>query len=260
MSNRLPTFNGRASLERVGKCLSFGCNPEQTALGTSLVSRIATRASPVYAVLQGYSARPGFTIPRLRVPANATWHPSPTNPDLDATSWQKATNEALHQTLAHAQKTAPSDLAEKWKALLHGTQPQEGDATSVVSIKNARTNVMPSHAMTEPETVRVYTKFMPWTRDARTTQTVVVQSMIWSLSRGTLLARTGTNLSLYEPMPDWLIGELDRLSAVENTNSETRLRKANAVLRGIGRDLRLLEQQTWNRTDAVEDLGVAKNT
>lgn len=115
-----------------------------------------------------------------------------------------------------------------------------------------------AQAITEPETIRAFTRFLPWTRDAKTTQSVVVQTLIWSLTRGTLLARTGTTLSLYEPMPSWLIGELDRLSAVENTGAETRLRKANAVLRGIGRDLRLLEEQTWNRPDAVEDMGAAK--
>ncbi|RBQ90491.1 hypothetical protein VDGD_04698 [Verticillium dahliae] len=89
MSSRLPTFNGRASLERIGRCLAFGCTPDQTALAASLVSRIAKRAAPVYAVLQGYPARPGFTIPHLRVPANATWQPSATSAGLDATSWQR---------------------------------------------------------------------------------------------------------------------------------------------------------------------------
>ncbi|EGY23260.1 hypothetical protein VD0004_g238 [Verticillium dahliae] len=268
MSSRLPTFNGRASLERIGRCLAFGCTPDQTALAASLVSRIAKRAAPVYAVLQGYPARPGFTIPHLRVPANATWQPSATSAGLDATSWQRKAdsnatylaiaNEALYQTLAHAQDTAPPDLAAKWQTLLYGAPPAEGDATAAVTIKNARTNIMPSHAITEPETIRAFTRFLPWTRDAKTTQSVVVQTLIWSLTRGTLLARTGTTLSLYEPMPSWLIGELDRLSAVENTGAETRLRKANAVLRGIGRDLRLLEEQTWNRPDAVEDMGAAK--
>ncbi|KAL9941408.1 hypothetical protein D7B24_004910 [Verticillium nonalfalfae] len=270
MSNRLPTFNGRASLERIGRCLAFGCNPDQTALAASLVARIAKRAAPVYAILQGYPARPGFTIPHLRVPANATWQPSATSAGLDATSWQRKAdsnatylaiaNEALYQTLAHARDTAPPDLAAQWQALLYGAPPAEGAATAAaaVTIKNARTNIMPSHAMTEPETIRAFTRFMPWTRDAKTTQSIVVQTLIWSLTRGTLLARTGTTLSLYEPMPGWLVGELDRLSAVENTSAETRLRKANAVLRGIGRDLRRLEEQTWNRADAVEDMGAAK--
>ncbi|KAM0327614.1 hypothetical protein ACHAQA_005907 [Verticillium albo-atrum] len=272
MSNRLPTFSGRASLERIGRCLSFGCNPEQTALATSLVSRIATRAAPLYAVLQGYSARPGFTIPHLRVPANATWRPSSPNDksaSLDAASWQKKAdsnsaylaiaNEALQRTLRHAQQTAHPDLAANWEALLYGAQPQEGNATSVVSIKNTRTNVLPSHAITEAETVRVYSKIIPWSRDAKTTQSIMVQTLIWSLTRGTLLARVGTMLSLYEPMPTWLQGELDRLSEVETSGGETRVRKANTALRGIGRDLRRLEEQTWNRADAVEDMGAAKS-
>ncbi|EEY23351.1 predicted protein [Verticillium alfalfae VaMs.102] len=299
MSNRLPTFNGRASLERIGRCLAFGCNPDQTALAASLVARIAKRAAPVYAILQGYPARPGFTIPHLRVPANATWQPSATSAGLDATSWQRKAdsnatylaiaNEALYQTLAHARDTAPPDLAAQWQALLYGAPPAEGAATAAaaVTIKNARTNIMPSHVrcllFVSSFCVPPFCPFLGCPRSQHTDrQPTNVPGHdragddtrlyeIHALDAGRqddaehrradahLVADArhaarahGHDAVALRTHAGWLVGELDRLSAVENTSAETRLRKANAVLRGIGRDLRRLEEQTWNRADAVE--------
>lgn len=62
-------------LQRVGRCLTFGCNPEQTRVAASIVRDIAERSHYLNAAARLYLTRPDVVVDRLRVPENP-WFPS----------------------------------------------------------------------------------------------------------------------------------------------------------------------------------------
>ncbi|KAL2756931.1 hypothetical protein ACRALDRAFT_1080989 [Sodiomyces alcalophilus JCM 7366] len=248
-----------AYLQRIGKCLTFGCNPEQTRVAASIVRDITERSHYLNAAAQLHLMRPDLVVDRLRVPANPL---SPYQVDrrtqetgVDTRpNWQEQAQSSailaalaekgLPQLLRYAQETAPAEFQSDWASYINSSYMDGG-------FRLYSSNVQVFKIPQFPDTVSVYGRFALANGRVKTFQ--IVQT-IWSHSR---MVPLGVVTSALRPH---IAGARPWLPHIRRLVGETKeqAEEAGAELRDIANRITWLEKQTWDRADAVEDMGAAK--
>ncbi|ROT39878.1 hypothetical protein SODALDRAFT_323187 [Sodiomyces alkalinus F11] len=245
-------------LRRIGKCLTFGCNPEQTRVAASIIRDITEKSHYLNAAAQLYYLRPGLVIHRLRVPAGP-WFPC-SEPDgrtqqRGETNWQEQAQSSaiiaalaekgLPRLLQYAHEEAPSEVQDHWASFMNNSTQQGG-------FRLGSTNVQVHKIPQLPDTVSVYGRFALRYAQGKAKTFEVVQT-IWSHSQMVPLGTVTYSLKSLVDRNQWL--PYIRLLAGE---TEKEAKEASVELEKLAERVTWLEKQTWDRPDAVEDMGAAK--
>ncbi|KAJ0367367.1 hypothetical protein COL26b_011277 [Colletotrichum chrysophilum] len=224
-------LNASFFLKRIGKCLMFGCNEEQVAVAARLVRQIAK------------------DFPRLQMArSNAVVDPRAVYTErLDMT--KRIELEPLSKTFGVKWDQIQRIQRKTWKVDSHSLSHKP---VSPLAIQNMQ---WPSNLRYN---ISLYTRLESFTEMDRRVK-FILDVALWSHSANAFLVNAKATLVFLYPRKQ-LQGKSTRWFAEE---MERMLNHATPEVWQEGRDLidtiRILESQTWNRADAVEDLGSASS-
>ncbi|KAI8297556.1 hypothetical protein K4K61_012739 [Colletotrichum sp. SAR11_59] len=231
-------LNASFFLKRIGKCLMFGCNEEQVTVAARLVRQIAK------------------DFPRLQMArSNAVVDPKAVYTErLDMT--KRIQLEPLSKTFGAKWDQIQRMQRKAWKVDSHSLSHKP---VSPLAIQNMQ---WPSNLRYDrtrkTQNISLYTRLESFTEMDRRVK-FILDVALWSHSANAFLVNAKVTLVFLYPRKQ-LQGKSTRWFAEE---MERMLNHATPEVWQEGRDLidtiRILESQTWNRADAVEDLGSASS-
>ncbi|KAK2025513.1 hypothetical protein LX32DRAFT_596517 [Colletotrichum zoysiae] len=278
--NRVPFPDfvpGPVLLKRIGRCIAFGCDPRQTADAAALVRAVVDDWAGIEMALARCGTS-GTLVAHRRtlLPAKDA---SPGGDESGLLPWKalymreqlsRLAFEAMTGFLDHAAATAAPEFKWLWRALrTKDTRRSPGVlAITAVNLNFAPVRPPPPIYITtlglgsHSAYVRLESCSLPDdSDDPRSPGSLVFRVFIRSSIRMTVMANATIHASLYcdvlrrRIIPTTIAPELRRVALLERSAHVEAGRQRRALMAAIEK----LERETWNRDDAVEDLGSASS-
>ncbi|KXH67423.1 hypothetical protein CSAL01_12042 [Colletotrichum salicis] len=230
--------------QRIGKCLAFGCDAEQTHRAASLLRTINKDWRNLEAAVQGFhDPKNSVYTTRLRAgePSHRPW---------------RVAEQSITRFLDRILKTAKPQYRRKWELLRDNAI--DGCALSITECLNEQFpngRPFPSRLL-EPQVVSAYTKLK--SNDYDKNGTFHFKVVIFSHKHLMRIADLNLKLKHYTPHGQplgWLSQEMKRVSLL--TGTDAAFRSADEHSKHIEKMIKDLEEGTWRRPDATEDFGTA---
>ncbi|KAK1655043.1 hypothetical protein BDP81DRAFT_390035 [Colletotrichum phormii] len=240
--------------QRIGKCLAFGCDAEQTHRAASLLRIINKDWRNLEAAVQGFhDPKNSVYTTRLRAgePSHRPWRGiSQVSPLV------QIAEQSIARFLDRILKTAKPQYRRKWELLRDNHI--DGCALSITECLNEQFpngRPFPSRSL-EPQVVSAYTKLK--SNDYNKNGTFRFKIVIFSHKHLMRIADLNLNLKHYTPHGrplGWLSQEMKRVSLL--TGTDAAFSSAYNHAKSIEKMIKDLEKGTWRRPDATEDFGTA---
>ncbi|GKT46105.1 uncharacterized protein ColSpa_06286 [Colletotrichum spaethianum] len=254
---------GRPLLRRIGKCLAFGCNPQQTADAAALVRTIVNRWSGIQMTLEGRGTHEDLVY------KGPLWEGGDKSLEASQPPWQglgrhtqlaRVAQQAAVRFLDYSRATAAPEDRDQWQILRNEKIQNDPHYTP----RLMATGVQFSHVlsrMEQPQLVSACARLNYSSKSFLEQGYFTLKVFVWShlhmtrLAEVTLWVRYNRNAD--PAMAQFLDRELRRLLTLGRDPAVyDRVRQEHdAVLSAIDK----LEKETWDRHDAVEDFGTASS-
>ncbi|KAI1464550.1 thioesterase-like superfamily-domain-containing protein [Daldinia caldariorum] len=229
---------------RIGKCITFGCNREQAQFAAVLLRALTTEWRELVAGAQGYLTGGGRGLENQQV----VWGEIDSFGHVNNANYIQYAQSARVNWITHF-ATVDLENRERWRELMI---PKE---TGLI-LKSIKARY--KFPMTYPDSISAYHKlrFQP----SETDGSLVLDCIILSHRHQRVAATTEEDVVFY----DYAIAKrtnipsfaLNKLRDVWRKQGEEMYR-ARARIAELVRSVEGLEKGTWDRKDAVEDLGGA---
>ncbi|KAK1996905.1 hypothetical protein LX36DRAFT_712039 [Colletotrichum falcatum] len=241
--------------KRIGKCLAFGCNPEQTSKAVALVRTVVNDWPRIQMAAVGCRTPPKVAheqtlLAHQKPGRNESFHLFP--------QLSQAAAQAVSRFLGHLELTVPPENHWLWKAL---PTNKVGHSPGRLVVTHFDLKFQPSHEV-DPGRINAYAQLQSYhfmTGASRVNLELVV--FIWSIRHMAWIAKAtidaSTSVTNQSPSNMEVIEEeLKRAMALSYWPPGERAQAREeqmALLSAIDS----LEAETWNRDGAVEDFGPA---
>ncbi|KXH38987.1 hypothetical protein CSIM01_06124 [Colletotrichum simmondsii] len=248
------SLSPRELYKRIGKCLTFGCDPDQTQRAASLLRTINDEWRNLHAVSQGFHdpKNSAYTV-RLRdgEPSHRPWLGT-----SQVSTLTQVAEQSITRFLDRVLETAdPQDRLE-WERLRDNQTCNETLTTMYCQNGSSPQNHAYPTLSLEPQVISTYTRLL--SNDYEERSTFRFKVVIYSHKHFTKLADLKIKLKTWthdrKPLP-WLSRELKRVADMTSTDAERNAADGHA--RYIATMVNNLELGTWRRPDAKEDFGSA---
>ncbi|KAK1579284.1 uncharacterized protein LY79DRAFT_592926 [Colletotrichum navitas] len=262
-----PLRAGRDLLKRIGKCLAFGCNPRQTADAAVLVRTVVNDWDRIEMIIRNCGTEEGLVYKQTLRAADET-SLAASEPTWKLWGQRQQLSQVAVQAVTHLLNHAIATAAPAHKSIWHALR--SGDTNSSpggLAFTHADFNFghvrLPLDIITasraELGSHSAYTRlrsFKVFRNRACLSFGVFIRSNIHMavVADGVIHATTNFNGATPDAIAS-LEEELDRVAGFQRdpaTHNEARRRHAY-ILQAIQK----LEDETWNRNDAVEYFGSA---
>ncbi|KAI1138523.1 thioesterase-like superfamily-domain-containing protein [Hypoxylon sp. FL0543] len=229
---------------RLGKCIMFGCSREQARQAASVARALATEWRMLTAGAEGFLTGGRRGIENQQV----VWGEMDSFGHVNNANYIRYAESARVNWIIHfASVDLPNSV--RWRELM--TPKSTG-----LIMKSIKAEY--KFPMTYPDTISAYHKLrsLPSASDT----SLVLDCVILSHNHKRVAARTEEDVVVYDykaarktAVPSFA---LDVFRDVWRRQEEE-IRRARTRIWSLVRDVEALEKETWDRKDAVEDLGVA---
>ncbi|KAI0525524.1 thioesterase-like superfamily-domain-containing protein [Xylaria bambusicola] len=230
---------------RVGKCISFGCDPAQVQRAAMIMGTLAREWRILSAGSEGFLTGSRGGLENQQV----VWGEMDSFSHVNNANYIRYAESARVNWILHFAVEDPKHK-EAWKDLM---QPK-----SIGLIMKSITADY-KFPMTTPDRISAYHRLRICPEETHTS--LILDCIILSHRHRRIAARTFEDVAIYDyreakktVLPDFMLGVLRDTWRKQ----EERATWARERIRGILNEVESLEKETWNREDAVEDLGVAK--
>ncbi|KEZ46592.1 hypothetical protein SAPIO_CDS0403 [Scedosporium apiospermum] len=249
-------------LSRIGRCLCFGCTPEQTRTAAAIASRL-TRAWPhAFVEAEGYVRLP---LDELRSEQNAE------RVSVEGGKGKTVNEREVVDASRRAAELARGRLLDVLFGVGKGRESGPVGFVvdeRVVPLKDAKIPSRDSFTAfsrfgTGPSSGPTILNRIPtsWKPNGAG-DSVVIQSAVFSEASMRPVATVESLLKLRngqgQDLDDWVRGNSEVLSRLLR-ELEDGERRGRTEVEDVERAVDALERETWNREDAVEDMGSAKS-
>ncbi|KAI0405255.1 thioesterase-like superfamily-domain-containing protein [Xylaria palmicola] len=229
---------------RVGKCIGFGCDHAQIRRAASILGTLAREWRGLSAGSEGYltGGRRGLEDQQV------VWGEMDSFGHVNNATYIRYAESSRVNWILHFAVQDPKHRGA-WNELM---QPK----TIGLIMKSIRADF--KFPMTAPDTISVYHRLR--TRPEATDTSLILDCVVLSHRHRRVAARTFEDVAIYDyraagktVLPGFMLDVLRDTWARQEEQAERSRAKIWALLR----DVEGLEKETWNREDAVEDLGAA---
>ncbi|EXF81176.1 hypothetical protein CFIO01_11983 [Colletotrichum fioriniae PJ7] len=248
------SLSPRELYKRIGKCLAFGCNPDQTQRAASLLRAINNDWRNLHAVSQGfYDPKNSAYTTRLRdgEPSHRPWLGI-----SQVSTLTQVAEQSIAHFLDHVLETADPQDRQEWESLRDNQTRNKALTTLQCQSESSPQSRAFSLLSLEPQVISAYTRLL--SNDYEEKSTFSFKVVVYSHKRMAKIAdlnmRLKTNSHDNKPLP-WLSRELKRVADLTSTDAERNAAYTDAKY--IGKMVSNLELGTWKRPDATEDFGTA---
>ncbi|KAI1499736.1 Thioesterase/thiol ester dehydrase-isomerase [Biscogniauxia marginata] len=229
---------------RLGKCIMFGCNAAQVRRAAGVLRALAGEWRALSVGSEGFLTGPGRGLEGQKV----VWGEMDSFGHVNNTHYIRYAESARVNWIIHFGGLDPAHRAE-WRSLM----TPRGTGLIMKSIKADY-----KFPMTYPDSISVYHKLRAQPSPSDTS--LILDCVILSHRHRRVAARTEEDIVVYDyrqaqktrvpPFALDLLRDTWRLQEEET-------RRARERVWGLIREVESLEKETWDREDAVEDLGAA---
>ncbi|KAI0396825.1 thioesterase-like superfamily-domain-containing protein [Xylariaceae sp. FL0594] len=229
---------------RIGRCIQFGCDAEQVRRASRVVAALATDWLPLSAGSEGFLVRERRGLEGQRV----VWGEMDSFGHVNNTVYLKYAEAARANWIVSFGRHDVKNR-EAWSALM---QPK----TVGLILKSITADY--KFPMTSPDTVSAYHRLS--VRPEAEHTSLFLDCIILSHKHRRVAARTREEVAIYDyrearktSLPDFALGALQeswRRQQEQAVEARQRIWDLLSEVEG-------LEKDTWDRADAVEDLGAA---
>ncbi|KAI0157783.1 thioesterase-like superfamily-domain-containing protein [Xylariaceae sp. FL1272] len=228
---------------RVGKCLMFGCNPEQVRRAAAIMAVIGKEWRTLSA------GSDGFLVGECGLEnQQVLWGEMDSFGHVNNTHYNRWAETSRVNWTHYFGRIYPYDKA-RWAGLM--TPKEVG-----LIMKSIKTDY--KFPVTYPDTFSAYHKLS--IKPEREHTSLFLEGIIFSHRHQRVAARLTEDITIYDyqkgvktTLPTFTLGPLD----VTWYNQEEAIIEARRKISMLLEDVRDLERETWDREDAVEDLGGA---
>ncbi|KAI1259415.1 thioesterase-like superfamily-domain-containing protein [Xylariaceae sp. FL1019] len=226
---------------RVGKCLMFGCNPEQVRRAAGMMAVIGKDWRTLSA------GSDGFLVGECGLEnQQVLWGEMDSFGHVNNTHYNRWAETSRVNWTHYFGRVYPYDRA-RWAGLM--TPKEVG-----LIMKSIKTDY--KFPVTYPDTFSAYHKLSLKPEDTHTS--LFLEGIIFSHRHQRVAARLTEDIAIYDytkasktTLPAFTLGPLD----VTWWSQEEAIIEARRKIWMLLEDVRDLERETWDREDAVEDLG-----
>ncbi|KAI1272777.1 thioesterase-like superfamily-domain-containing protein [Xylaria sp. FL0933] len=231
---------------RIGKCISFGCDQAQVQRAAEIIGTLAREWRVLSAGSEGFLGGRGGGLEDQQV----VWGEMDSFGHVNNTNYIRYAESSRVNWILHFAVEDPAHR-EAWGNLM---QPK---AIGLIMKSITAEYKFP---MTAPDTISAYHRLRIRPEESHTS--LMLECIILSHTHRRVAARTIEDVSIYDyreakkmVLPDFMIDVFhDRWRKQEERSNWARER-----IWGLLNEVESLEKETWNRADAVEDLGAAKS-
>ncbi|RDW83425.1 hypothetical protein BP5796_04916 [Coleophoma crateriformis] len=256
------------SKERIGKCLKFGTDKEQTQEAADMLATLGREWRQLVAGGEGFVTRPGGEgMLRQRV----VWGDMDSMSHVNNVAYNRYAESGRIEWIQHMARFIASHKKASWNAMW----TPKGDGLILKTIRTdfkfVRASNLPPNVqiadlgkpMTWPDHVSVYHRITEKMHDLgedpeHSVNSFKLQVLILSEKHQRPAAKCSEEIVFYDyqkkkprPLYPFMIEAFDKLHAEQESAERSAIEKMNEL------DARILqlEKQTWDREDAVEDMG-----
>ncbi|KAH9995940.1 thioesterase-like superfamily-domain-containing protein [Xylariaceae sp. FL0662B] len=229
---------------RLGKCIVFGCSAAQVTRAAGVLRTMATEWRALTAGSEGFltGGRRGLEGQQV------VWGEMDSFGHVNNTNYIRYAESARVNWIIHFANVDPAHQTE-WRELMTPT------STGLI-MKSIKAEY--KFPMTYPDKVSVYHKLrvLPSASDT----SLFLDCVILSHQHKRVAARTEEDIAIYDyRKPGKTVIPPFALDVLRDTwrLQEEEVRSARTRIWGLIREVEGLEKETWDRKDAVEDLGAA---
>ncbi|KAI1411854.1 thioesterase-like superfamily-domain-containing protein [Hypoxylon sp. FL1857] len=229
---------------RLGKCIMFGCSREQARQAADVLKALATEWRVLTAGAEGFLTGGRRGLENQQV----VWGEMDSFGHVNNANYIRYAESARVNWIVHFASVDPRN-GTQWRELM--TPKNTG-----LIMKSIKAEY--KFPMTYPDTISAYHKLrsLPSASDT----SLILDCVILSHNHKRVAARTEEDIVVYDykaarktPVPPFA---LDAFQDIWRQQEEE-TRRARARIWSLVKDVEALEKQTWDRKDAVEDLGAA---
>ncbi|KAI1774267.1 thioesterase-like superfamily-domain-containing protein [Hypoxylon cercidicola] len=229
---------------RLGKCIMFGCNQEQARRAAGILRALATEWRALAAGAEGFltGGRRGLEGQQV------VWGEMDSFGHVNNANYIRYAESARVNWILHFAGADPANGA-RWKELM----TPKGTGLIMKAIKAEY-----KFPMTYPDTISAYHKLRY--EPAASHTSLALDCVILSHRHRRVAARTEEDVVVYDyaaarktPVPPFALAafrDVWSLQLDETRRARARIRELTGLVEG-------LERETWDRSDAVEDTGMA---
>ncbi|KAI0598901.1 thioesterase-like superfamily-domain-containing protein [Biscogniauxia sp. FL1348] len=229
---------------RIGKCIAFGCSRAQARRAAAVLGVLAEQWRPLVAGCEGFLTGPGRGLEDQKV----VWGEMDSFGHVNNAQYIRYAESGRVNWILHF-ATLDAAHREQWTNLMkpHGIGLIMKSITADFKFP-----------MTYPDTISVYHRLSK--EPSSSTTSLALESIILSHKHRRAAATTEENVVVYDyqqaaktTVPPFA---LDLLRETWNLQKEE-TRRARQKAWSLIEDVQALEKETWDREDAVEDMGAA---
>ncbi|KAI1352111.1 thioesterase-like superfamily-domain-containing protein [Xylaria sp. FL0043] len=233
--------------ERIGNCISFGCDQAQVQRAAEIIGTLAREWRVLSAGSEGFIVGRGGGFEDQQV----VWGEMDSFGHVNNTTYIRYAESSRVNWILHFALEDPAHR-ETWRNLM---QPK----TIGLIMKSITAEY--KFPMTAPDVISAYHRLRIRPEESHTS--LMLECIILSHTHRRVAARTIEDVSIYDyreakktVLPDFMI------DVFNNTwrKQEERSNWARERIWGLLKEVETLEKETWDRVDAVEDLGAATQT
>ncbi|KAI1363474.1 thioesterase-like superfamily-domain-containing protein [Xylaria arbuscula] len=230
---------------RIGKCISFGCNPAQVQRAASIVETLAREWRILSAGSEGFLAGGRAGLENQQV----VWGEMDSFGHVNNANYIRYAESARVNWILHFAVQDPKHK-EAWRDLM---QPKR------IGLIMKSITAEYKFPMTTPDTISAYHRLRTCPEETHTS--LILDCIILSHRHRRIAARTFEDVAIYDyreakktVLPDFM------LDVLRDTwrKQEERTTWARERIWGLLKEVEALEKETWDREDAVEDFGGAQ--
>ncbi|KAI0814321.1 thioesterase-like superfamily-domain-containing protein [Xylaria sp. FL0064] len=230
--------------ERIGKCISFGCDQAQIQRAAEIIGTLAREWRVLSAGSEGFLAGRRWGLEDQQV----VWGEMDSFGHVNNTTYIRYAESSRVNWILHFALEDP-EQREAWRNLM---QPK-----SIGLIMKSITAEY-KFPMTAPDAISAYHRLRIRPEESHTS--LILECIILSHTHRRVAARTIEDVSIYDyreakktVLPDFMIDVFHKTWRKQEERSDW----ARERIWGLLKEVDSLEKETWNRADAVEDLGAA---
>ncbi|KAI1768045.1 HotDog domain-containing protein [Hypoxylon sp. FL1150] len=242
----LPSSRWYADLrERLGKCVTFGCSHEQAQRAAGVLRALADEWRGLTAGAEGFltgGRRMGLEGQQV------VWGEMDSFGHVNNANYLRYAESARVNWIIHFAGVDPAN-GTQWRELM----TPKGTGLIMKSIK-----AQYKFPMTYPDTISAYTKLRAEPTASDTS--LVLDCVILSHRHKRVAARTEEDVVIYDygaarktPVPPFALAAFRDVWSRQQEET----RRARARIRELAGLVEGIEKETWDRSDAVEDMGTA---
>ncbi|KAI0139505.1 thioesterase-like superfamily-domain-containing protein [Hypoxylon sp. NC0597] len=229
---------------RLGKCIMFGCSREQAQQAASVLEALATEWRGLTAGAEGFLTGGRRGLENQQV----VWGEMDSFGHVNNTNYIRYAESARVNWIIHFASVDPAN-GTRWRELMK----PKGTGLIMKSIKAEY-----KFPMTYPDTISAYHKLR--SLPSATDTSLILDCIILSHNHKRVAARTEEDIVIYDykaarktVVPPFALDTFRDIWRLQ----EEEIQRARARIWSLVGQVEVLEKETWDKPDAIEDMGAA---